>query len=451
MEPQTRQVAPFLERLYRRTAHGIKMGLEVQEGLLARLGHPQKAMPFVHVAGTNGKGSVCAIIERALRAAGFVTGLYTSPHLVRFNERIRVGGIPVSDEDLAGLIETVDGVDRAQAVGAGGRESTFFEFATAMAFEHFRRSGVQVGVLETGLGGRLDATNVVRPALTVITRIGLDHTNYLGHTIEQIAAEKAGIIKPGVPVVCGAMPEEARRVIEAVARKHHAPFIAAEEAVTVRVRRATLDGQNLQVETASTHYGPLLFPLLGRYQLENVATAVAALEYLGEISTFSCGEEAIRSGLEKLWWPARFQIFSREPLTILDVAHNPDAARALAAGLKSVLGQRDLALVISLLADKDLAGFIRPLAGRVKKCWAVQIQNERAMPLASLVSGLRAAGLKVEGAPLGDALGRARDWAAERDGTVCIAGSLFLAGEVFTHMGVHDLDSLRREAEKEES
>ncbi|HOW97234.1 MAG TPA: folylpolyglutamate synthase/dihydrofolate synthase family protein [Kiritimatiellia bacterium] len=442
--------APFLDRLYRRSAHGIKMGLEAMEGLAARLDHPERAFVCVHVAGTNGKGSVCAIMERALRAAGWVTGLYTSPHLVRFNERIRVGGAAVSDADLAGLIRRVDAADRDQ-VAAGGREATFFEFSTAMAFEHFRRSGVQIAVLETGLGGRLDATNIVRPLLSVITRIGIEHTEYLGTTLEQIAGEKAGIVKPGVPVVLGAMPAEARGVIERTARERRAPCVAAEEAVNVRSPRATLDGQSIQVETAGAVYGPLILPLPGAHQLENAATAVAALEYLGSLSSFSCDEAAIRSGLERVWWPARFQVLSRDPAVILDGAHNPDAARVLADTLKRVLGRRELALVVGLLADKDLAGFMRELTPRVKRAWAVQIRNERTLPLDRLVAGIRAAGLEVEGLPLRKALRQAREWAAQRDGAVCVAGSLFLAGEVFETMGIHDLDVLCREAEKEES
>lgn len=442
------KVSPFLERLYRRTAHGIKMGLETMEELAARLDHPERAFPCIHVAGTNGKGSVCAMIERALRAAGFVTGLYTSPHLLRFNERIRAGGVAVSDRELAGLLDAVDAADRAQA-DAGGREATFFEFSTAMAFEHFRRSGVQIAVLETGLGGRLDATNIVRPLLSVITRIGIEHTEYLGTTLERIAGEKAGIIKPGVPVVAGAMPAEARAVVRSAARERGAPWMAVEEAVNVRSPRATLDGQSVQVETAEAVYGPLILPLLGAHQLENAATAIAALEYLGGLSSFTCGADAIRCGLERVWWPARFQVLSKEPPVILDVAHNPDAARVLADTLKRVLGRKEIGLVTGLLADKDLAGFIRPLAARVKKCWAVQIRNERALPLEKLVSGIRAAGLETEGAALGEAFRQAKAWAVQRDGAVCIAGSLFLAGEVFETLGLHDLDAMRREAEKE--
>lgn len=442
-------VAPFLERLYRRAAHGIKMGLETMEGLSARLDRPERAFACVHVAGTNGKGSVCAVIERALRAAGFVTGLYTSPHLVRFHERIRVGGRPVSDEELAGLIAVVDAADRA-GVSAGGREATFFEFSTAMAFEHFRRSGVQIAVLETGLGGRLDATNIVRPLVSVITRIGIEHTEYLGTTLEQIAGEKAGIIKPGVPVVVGAMPGPAGAVVRSVAGERRAAWIPVEETVNVRSPRATLDGQSIQVETAGAVYGPLVLPLLGAHQLENAAAAVAAIECLGSLSSFACGEDAIRCGLERVWWPARFQVLSKDPAVILDVAHNPDAARVLADTLKRVLRRKEVGLVTGLLADKDLAGFVRPLASGVKKCWAVPLRSERALPLDRLISGLRAAGLEVEGHPLREALRQSKEWAIQRDGAVCIAGSLFLAGEVFEAMGLHDLESLRREAEKEE-
>lgn len=432
-------LAENLKRLYSRTAHGIKLGLETETALLRSLGNPHLRMPHIHVAGTNGKGSVCAMIDSVLRASGYKIGLYTSPHLVRFNERIRVAGKCITDEDLAGLFAEIDGHDRGLAAKTGGRQATFFEFTTALALEHFKRSGVDIAVLETGLGGRLDATNVVVPLVSVITRIDIEHTGYLGKTIEEIAAEKSGIIKPSRAVICGAMQPEAAKIVSRTAVERRANLILAEQAVSIRRMGQDLDGQRIKIETASGSCGPLLFPLIGKYQLENVAVAVAALEYLCDSSPFTCREETMRQGLETVRWPARCQVLSEDPLVILDVAHNPNAAKALAETLKELTKGKELGLVIGLLADKDGRGIMSALAPLVKKCWAVPIQNERAMPMDELMACIRGAGLKADSHPLAEALAEAKEWASGRKGAVCIAGSLFLAGEVLVAEGRGDL------------
>jgi len=237
MPTSTSQLQADLARLFRRTGVGIKFDLAPVTALLHRLGDPQHAMAHVHVAGTNGKGSTCALIESVLRAAGHRTALYTSPHLVRFNERIRVAGAPIHDVELADLFRELEKADQRLAAETGGREMTFFEFTTALAFEYFRREGAHVCLLETGMGGRLDATNVVIPLVSIITRIDIEHTAFLGKTLPEIATEKAGIIKPGRPVLCGQMPDEARAVIRRIAQERGARCIAVEEAVQVqRVR-----------------------------------------------------------------------------------------------------------------------------------------------------------------------------------------------------------------------
>lgn len=424
-----------LDRLYSRGSHVIKLGLETETALLESLGHPELRMPHVHVAGTNGKGSVCAMIESVLRAAGYKTGLYTSPHLVRFNERIRVAGKCITDEELAALFPVVEEQDRRLAAGPGGRAATFFEFTTALALEHFKRSGVDIAVMETGLGGRLDATNVLVPLVSVITRIDIEHTQYLGKTIEEIAAEKGGIIKPGRAVICGAMPAEARSVIGRISAERRANVLCADQAISIRRMGQDLDGQRIKIETTSGSCGPLVLPLLGRYQLENVATAVAALEYLCDASPFTCREETMRKGLETVRWPARCQVLSQDPPVILDAAHNPNAAKALADTLKELTKGRELGLVVGLLADKDGRGFASALAPLVRKCWAVPIRNERAMPMDDLLTCLNGEGLEAESHPLAEALAQAKEWAGAGKRAVCIAGSLFLAGEVLGREG----------------
>ncbi|OQA27035.1 MAG: Folylpolyglutamate synthase [Verrucomicrobia bacterium ADurb.Bin345] len=420
-----------LTQLYARTAAGVKFDLEVTRRLLDRIGNPQSGMSFVHVAGTNGKGSVCAMIESVCRAAGFRTGLYTSPHLVKFNERIRVAGRDIEDAELVELFNLVDPHDRALAAMPDGREATFFELTTVMALEHFRRSGVKLAVLETGMGGRLDATNVVTPLVSVITRIGIEHREFLGDTLEKIAAEKAGIIKPGVGVVCGAMDPAAREVIERTAAKRNAPFIPAEESVSVRrAGPGAFPRQKVKIESENSSYPVLQLPLAGSYQLENVATAVAALEYLGQTSPFSPDETAVKKGLESVSWPGRCQLLSEHPPVVLDVAHNPDAARALAAALRELAGRRKVALVLGLLSDKDGRGIMAELAPLAGRCLVVPLHTPRAMRVEDLLACARQAGVEASLSNLAEARAAAVAWAREHDGVVCIAGSLYLAGEV---------------------
>ena len=284
-----------LERLYALRTFGIKPGLEPMSALLEELGRPQDALPIIHVAGTNGKGSVCVLLASALQAAGLKTGLYTSPHLVRFNERIRLQGRPIEDEALGDLFATIEPAV-AKVGRQTGRELTFFEVTTALALVYFQRVGAQAVVLETGLGGRLDATNVCRPLVSVITRIGIEHVEYLGATLEAIAGEKAGIIKSRCPVVCGAMPDAALGVIRATAAERRAPFMVAPEAVRVRRIDGSLDGQVLAIESSSQNYGRIRVPLLGRHQGENCATAVAALETFSTAVGMECEARWVREG-----------------------------------------------------------------------------------------------------------------------------------------------------------
>jgi dihydrofolate synthase/folylpolyglutamate synthase len=420
-----------LQNLFARTAHDIKLGLETEQALLERLGKPHEATPCIHVAGTNGKGSVCAMIESVYRAAGYRTGLYTSPHLVRFNERIQVNGVPISDEDLVEVMQVVDEADRQNAAQPGGRLATFFEFTTALAFEYFRRRELDVVVLETGLGGRLDATNVVQPLAAVITPVSIEHTAWLGKTMESIAKEKAGIIKPGCPVILAPMDPKAREVIEQVAAERQSLIVHVEKYVGVRRIKQDEKGQKIQIESESALYRPLVLPLLGAHQLGNCATAVATLEYLNEASHLSWEEDSLKKGLETVKWPGRLQVIGGRPLTILDVAHNPAAAKVLAVSLKDLAGKRPLALVAGLLSDKDAHGFFQALAPLVKKAWLVPLPGDRNMPMSQLRQGAVEAGLKdIAESTITAAQKEAAEWAIANDGVVCIAGSLVLAGEI---------------------
>jgi len=344
----------------------------------------------------------------------------------------------VTDKELAELFGVVDEMDRELASQPGGRQATFFEFTTAMAFEHFRRNQVDVVVLETGLGGRLDATNVVMPLVAVITRIDIEHVAYLGDTVEKIAVEKAGIIKPGRSVICGMMPDRAREVISRVARERRAPLIRVEDAVSIRRVSQTLRGQKIRVDSSQNSYGTMTLPLPGRHQLENAALAVAALEHVADTSPFVFDEATLKRGMESVRWPARMQVLSEKPPVILDVAHNPNGAKALAECLSELLKGKPIGLVVGLLSDKDCRGYMANIGSITKKCWAVPIHAERNMPIERLVSCIRSAGVDVVASQLPEALADARKWAIENGGAVCVAGSLFLAGEVLTLEGLGD-------------
>jgi len=418
-----------LERLYGRRTFGVKLGLHVEQALLKRLGNPEQSYGVVHVAGTNGKGSVCALVAAVLKTAGFRTGLYTSPHLVRLNERIVVDSVPISDSALQGLLERVE--KESKEVAAQGRqEPTFFEFVTALAFEHFRREKAQIAVVETGMGGRLDATNVVTPLVSVITGIGLDHMQYLGPDLASIAREKCGIIKAGRPVVCGGMDEAAMEIVRAACRERQAPLTAVSESVSVRVVSEELTGQTVDAETGDATYGKIRLPLAGRHQASNLATALATVEAVGHVLGMKFPEESVKSGIGAARWPGRFQIVAESPTVILDGAHNPQAAGELADTLKRLLKKRPVGLVFGMCGDKDVRGFLKPFAKLAKRLWIVPVPNERNMAPSLIRAAAAAAGLAASEAGLAVAMEEARQWARDANGVVCVTGSLFLVGEV---------------------
>lgn len=426
----TPTVTEALSRLYRLHAAGIKFGLETEHALLARLGHPEQGLAIIHVAGTNGKGSVCSMLEAVLRRAGLKTGLYTSPHLIRFNERIRINGRCVTDETLASLIPWVDKQAQETTARPGGQEITFFEFTTALAFECFKRERVDVVVLETGMGGRLDATNVITPLVSVITGVSLEHTDYLGKDIPSIAAEKGGIIKPGRPVVIGPLTDEALPVIQRLAQERQARLIRAQDIVSVKRKSQNLDGQQVGVESDSSSYGRLRCPLIGRHQLENMGIAVAALEVLRDECGLPVTPRSVKEGLEIVRWPGRCQVLSKDPVTILDGAHNPEGAHILSQVLHELVKGQPVGLVTGMCGDKDLDGFLRALAGRIRRMWAVPLKTERGLPPEAIAARAHIVECPVAISSVPDALREASAWAVANRGTVCIAGSLYLAGEV---------------------
>lgn len=430
---------PRLRALFARTAHGIRPGLDIIRRLLERRGHPERRFAAIHVAGTNGKGSVCAMLERLSRAAGLKTGLYTSPHLVSVHERIRVNGRPVPDAELARLIRTWESEAVDLERGGRTRPATFFEILTAMAFDRFAEERVDLAIVETGMGGRWDATNVLDPAVSVLCEIGLDHTEYLGRTLREIAREKAGILKAGRPAVCAPQDLEAMEEIEGEARAVGAPLRRAADLATLRRTRQDERGQRLRVETASGLQAAAVLPLFGSHQVRNAALAVAAFETCCEVLGLPLEERILAEGLSRVCWPARLQPLQADPPILLDAAHNPHGARALAGAIRELAGRRPVGLVAGLLASKDAKGFAEALAPAVRRVWAVDVAAESALPRAELAARFRAAGLEAGDAGLEQALGEAETWASERAGMVCVAGSLYLAGDVLKRRQGGDL------------
>ncbi|MGN0844756.1 MAG: bifunctional folylpolyglutamate synthase/dihydrofolate synthase [Kiritimatiellia bacterium] len=425
-------VAEKLERLYARRTFGIKPGLDSIRALLSELGNPQDSVRVLHVAGTNGKGSVSKMLACILQQCFPNIGLYTSPHLVRLTERFQIDGKQMATEELAPLLEEVEAAG-LRLEKAGRAAPTFFECVTALCLLWWKRRGVKLAVAEVGMGGRLDATNVLHPLVSVITRIGLDHTQFLGDTIEQIAGEKAGIVKPGVPVVIGELPPAAVRVVQEKARSEKAPlFRASERCSVVRLSSSDAEALSISATTESETYGKIRLPVSGAYQVENTATAICAIELLGERLGKPFPREAVRRGLAAVEWPGRFQCLRKDPPVFLDGGHNPDAAQAQIAALKALRLGRGVRLVVGQCADKDTVDYLRLLTSVSKKIWTVPLCNPRGMPPQELAETARRAGFREVHAcaSVQEGVRAALEDAAEDSAPMLICGSLFLCGEI---------------------
>ncbi|HEX9400303.1 MAG TPA: folylpolyglutamate synthase/dihydrofolate synthase family protein [Anaeromyxobacter sp.] len=380
----------------------MRFGLERMERALEALGHPERRYPVLHVGGTNGKGSTCAMAAAALADAGHAVGLYTSPHLVRFNERIQVRGIDIDDGALAAAVDEIRRACPWHDAGSDGDRLTYFEFATLAGLVHFAHARVDVAVVEVGLGGRFDATTAVEPKVTAVARIGLDHTQLLGDTVEQIAFEKAGIFKAGVPAVIHAhQPPGALETLRAEANRRGAALVVA----------------------AAGWDGPVA--LRGLHQRGNAALAAAALRELARAGV-PVGEESIARGIATARWPGRLEEIGG---VLLDGAHNPDGAAALAAALRALHPGRPVELVFGVLADKDHAGMLRALVPAVRRLHVVAPATPRARATADVLAHARALGADADvHGDVSEALACAR--LAARDGALaCVAGSLYLVGE----------------------
>jgi dihydrofolate synthase/folylpolyglutamate synthase len=441
MSPGAPRSDAILERLLSLHPKRIDLVLGRVERLLAALDHPEKKMPpIIHVAGTNGKGSVCAYLRAMLEASGYRVHVYTSPHLVKFHERVRVAGQLISEDELAATLEDCE---RANA----GAPITFFEITTAAAFLAFSRHPADVLILEVGLGGRVDATNVIVPKLSCITPIGLDHQEFLGDSIAKIAFEKAGIIKPGVPVIVGHQPDEALDVIRARAETLSAPAFVFGQDFSVHEEHARMVYQD--------ENGLLDLPLpklAGRHQIENAAVAIAALRNAGKEARLWARDAAIERGLKTVEWPARLQRLTHGSVVELappnaevwlDGGHNPHGAQAVARAMADFeeRAPKPLYLICGMLKTKDAGGFLAAFRGLARHVATISIPGEGAtLGAGALYDAARAVGLDAAPADdLADAMMQVAAWSRAREEAgpprILICGSLYLAGQVLAENG----------------
>ena len=401
---------------------GMRPGLERIEALLEALGHPEQSYTLAQIGGTNGKGSVAAMLAAALKADGRRVGLYTSPHLVSFRERIRVNGAAIAEDAV---------VDGMEAIGTlvARLDASVFEATTALALDHFARERVDIAVLEVGLGGRYDATTVGRPAVTVLTSIDLDHQEVLGNTVGEIAEDKAHIVRAGVAVSAAQAPEATAPILEHAARAK-VPLLVAGRDLTVTLRARSLDGQQVDCAGPDFRLDGLSLRLLGAYQPGNALLAVAAAHVLG------CSQRAVREGVARAHWPGRFEVRRRPGgWLVLDGAHNPAGARALAESLAAYFGATPMTLVFGVLRDKDAPGILAPLLERSRRVVLTASANPRAASPDEL-RRLVPSGVPVDVVQsVGDALACAADPTVP---LVCVAGSLSLIGDALRSLAGGD-------------
>jgi dihydrofolate synthase/folylpolyglutamate synthase len=406
-----------VEYLYSLQKYGIKFGLSKTSNLLKAFGNPHRGQRYVHIAGTNGKGSVAAMVESILRTSGLKVGFYSSPHLVRFTERFRISGREIPTETAACLVEELRGVLNPE------QPPTFFEVTTAMGLIYFAREKVDIAVIEVGMGGRLDATNVIRPDVSVITNISFDHQAFLGRTLTQIAGEKAGIIKRGVDLVTAATQPPVLELFRKACQEQRAPFWRVGQ--DIRYRTA---GNKINYYGFKRRLKDLELGLAGSYQHRNAALALSVIELL-EARGLRVSEELIRKGLKRAYWPRRLQVVSREPLLVLDGAHNPGAIRCLSQAIRGGFRYKRMILVLGVMADKDVRGVLRgivPMADYVLFTRPDYYRAAAPETLMQAASPMRKPG-EIQ-RTLTKALERAKRM-AHREDLILVTGSLFTVGE----------------------
>ena len=409
-----------LSYIHRVDWRGSVPGLSRIDTLLGMLGHPERSVKYIHITGTNGKGSTCAMLAAILRQAGYKTGLYTSPYIFRFNERMQINGTPISDDALCALVEELQPLADSMA-----DHPTEFELVTAMALTWFARERCDIVVCEVGMGGEFDATNVIpSPEAAVLTNIGLDHTAVLGDTLEQIAATKSGIIKPGCHAVLYPCAPSVREVVAARCRAAGAPLTVVDFGVIQSVCDS-LDGPVFHFGA----YRSLHLPLLGAHQLRNAAVALTTVEVLRRRG-WHISEDAVRRGLASVTWPGRFQVVRRRPTVILDGGHNPQCMESLAAAIREYLPGQPVTVLTGVLADKDFGQMYDALAPLAARFITVTPPNPRALDAGELAAFLRRYGKPVTAcADIPQAVAQLLENTPPDGASVC-CGSLYLLGDV---------------------
>jgi len=415
-----------LDRIYKLGRFGIKLELDTILNILRFLNNPQKNYKVVHVAGTNGKGSTATYIASILQKAGFKTGVYTSPHLVKFNERIAINGQQISDEDVVKAYEAVHAVD------LGKRKATFFEIATAMGFYHFSRENVEWAVIETGMGGRFDATNITIPSVSVITNLSIEHTDYLGSTIQALAKEKGGIIKRRTPLVTAVSQASGKAVLKKLAIDNNAPMYELKKDFSIRkdLRQETFSYKGIH-----QNFGSLVKPLPGDHQKENLSLALAACELIFEQfkksdERYDLTPELVKDGLSIAHWPGRLEHIQKDPLVILDGAHNLHASKVLQKHLTTSLKGKKLTLVIGILDDKPYEKMLNNLVPCAQNIIITKAKIDRSLEPDVLKKAIQRISktpvtiIEDVKAAIDHAIGQ-----SQKEDAICVAGSLYVAGE----------------------
>ncbi len=406
---------------------GMHLGLQRIRALLECMGNPHWNLPCIHVGGTNGKGSVCAMLSAILSAADYSVGTYISPALHHFSERISVSGEPIPEDDLAAIITSLK--PHVTALGKDGDHPTEFEVVTAAAFVYFAHMGVDVVVLEVGLGGRLDSTNIIeQPLVSVITNVGFDHMQILGNTLAEIAWEKAGIIKPGRPVVTGAVHPEALQVIQKRSGELHTPLYILGHDFTAEGLAMSWSGQSIRGQSIDSVYDEQQLALLGEHQVQNCALVLAVIDLLRK-EQYTIPEQSVHQALGAAKWPARFEVIQHNPTVVIDGAHNSDGMHALAATLSTLAQSRGIILVLGILADKDWRRMSETAVGFAERIICVTPGSPRALEAETLAQHIIASGKSAESFTT---VAQGIDQAlmdCRPDDIVCIAGSLVTATE----------------------
>jgi len=403
---------------------GIKLGLVNTARLLNYLGNPHFKYPTVHIAGTNGKGSVCAMLEAIMSAAGYRTGLYTSPHLVSFTERVRIERKEIEPEFIAEFVNQLKPrIDRD--------EYTFFEVTTALVFLYFAQEKIDFAIIETGLGGRLDATNLVQPEVVGISNISWEHTDILGKTLRKIAFEKGGIIKAGVPTVIGPMEEAAKKTLAEICKKRNSRNRFVTDASKWKIEGLALGRSKFSAKVGGKKYSNLQLNLAGRHQVLNAIFALNIIEELKK-KGWRLPDGEVRRGLQSIFWPARFQIWKRRPLVILDAAHNPSGVQTLIQAFQDLLPGRKVNFLFGVMGDKDYLQMLRLLAPSVMRITLVSPKTERAVPVSQLVEIANELGLKYGTAASVKSGFRQALKECGEDEVLCVTGSHYVIGELLS-------------------